>query len=186
VEYADRLIHDLLDVARMQSGKLTLDAQATDPRALVHESVELQKPMANQRRIRLEPVTTEDLPPVEADRHRLQQVLGNLLANAIKFSPEGSTVSVIADLQKDSVRFSVKDEGPGIAPQEMPHLFDPFWQARKGAGGAGLGLAICKGIVKAHGGQIWVDSKPGEGSTFHFTLPLAPESQQSDHSLAAD
>jgi signal transduction histidine kinase len=172
VSYADRLIEDLLDVARMQAGKLVLDKQSLDPRALIEETIELQQPLAAQHHIHLRSTASAQLPRIAADPHRVQQVLANLIGNAVKFSAGGTTILVDAAVHNGAIRFSVKDQGRGIQPSDLPHLFDPFWQARAGVGGAGLGLAVCKGIVKAHGGQIWVDSAPGKGSTFSFTLPI--------------
>jgi PAS domain S-box-containing protein len=186
VTYADRLIEDLLDVARMQVGKLSLEPQPTDARALLSEAIEQQKPMAAQRDIQLRTEVSEPLRAISGDRHRLLQVLSNLISNAIKFSPNGSTVSIHACHEADAFRVSIRDQGRGLTEKELPHLFDPFWQARKGMGGAGLGLAIAKGIVEAHGGQISVKSSPGAGSTFIFTLPLAKESEDSGTSMAAD
>jgi signal transduction histidine kinase len=118
--------------------------------------------------------TAPDLPPVVADRDRLHQVIGNLLGNALKFTPEEGRVEVEARRVEDDVHISVRDSGPGIAADEVPRIFDPYWQARRTDRlGAGLGLTISKGIVEAHGGRIWVESRPGEGSTFTFALPIA-------------
>jgi signal transduction histidine kinase len=117
---------------------------------------------------------------VWADRERVLQVLANLCGNAVKFTPDGGTVTVRAALDGDdgadggAIRIACIDTGPGIAAADLPHVFDRFWQARSTRrAGAGLGLAIAKGIVEAHGGTISAASKPGEGSTFAFTLPVA-------------
>ena len=109
-----------------------------------------------------------------ADEPRLLQVMDNLLTNALKFTPEGGSVRVTAALDAGGVRFSVCDSGPGIPPESLPHLFDRFWTTRKdNPTGAGLGLAIARGIVEAHGGGLEVESTPGEGASFHVVLPVA-------------
>jgi signal transduction histidine kinase len=186
VQYADRLIEDLLDVARLEVGKLSLDARKTDSHALLIEAIELHKPMAVQRDVRLRTEITESLPAISGDHHRLLQVLSNLISNAIKFSPSGSTVTIHARREEDALHVSIQDQGRGLTESEIPHLFDPFWQARKGTGGVGLGLAIAKGIVEAHGGRISVKSQHGVGSTFHFTLPLADDVRDEGNAMAAD
>jgi signal transduction histidine kinase len=116
----------------------------------------------------------EELPDVLGDHDRLLQIFENLLGNAFKFGAPGETVTVGARASADEVRFWVADDGPGIRAEDLPHVFDRFWQARKGATtGAGLGLPIVKGLVEAHGGQIAVDSVLGSGTTFTFTIPRA-------------
>ena len=112
------------------------------------------------------------LPAVQADRGRIAQVLGNLLGNALKFTPSGGHVELRGKQAGSDVLFEVSDSGPGIPHDQQPHLFDRFWQARRGDGrGVGLGLAISKGIVEAHKGHIWVESEPGRGSRFYFVIP---------------
>ena len=116
----------------------------------------------------------ENVPAVAADRDRVLQVFGNLLGNAIKFTPAGGTVTIGAVNDGVEVRFSVCDTGPGIPPEHVPHVFDRYWQAKSTAKlGTGLGLSIAKGIVEAHAGRIWVESEPGRGASFIFTLPCA-------------
>jgi signal transduction histidine kinase len=118
--------------------------------------------------------TPRELPPLWADRDRLSQVFENLIGNALKFSVGGGRITVGAAVREDEVLFSVRDTGAGIQPEHLPHLFDRFWQARRAEReGAGLGLPIVKGVVEAHGGRIWVESTPGEGSCFFFTIPRA-------------
>jgi signal transduction histidine kinase len=135
--------------------------------------VELHRPLAQQKMLRLEGQVIGQDPGTRCDRPRILQVLSNLIGNAIKFTPAGGAITVRADLGGREARFSVTDSGSGIAADELPHIFERFWQARKAARtGAGLGLAIAKGIVEAHRGRIWVESVPGKGSTFFFTLPL--------------
>jgi signal transduction histidine kinase len=112
---------------------------------------------------------------VNADPARVVQVLGNLLRNAIKFTPDGGSITVSATRQDNMVVLSVRDTGRGIAPEVQEKVFDRYWQARDGARthGSGLGLSIAKGIVEAHGGRIWLESSPGQGSTFSFSLPVS-------------
>jgi signal transduction histidine kinase len=121
--------------------------------------------------LRLAPA--RDLPDVWVDRERLLQVFENLIGNAMKFTQSGGRITVGAEVSQQEVHFWVKDTGAGISPEDLPHVFDRFWQAAAGAGrlGAGLGLSITKGIVEAHGGRIWVERTAGQGSHFYFSIP---------------
>ncbi len=169
-----RLIEDLLDVARIESQRLSVDAAAYEPAEFFRAVVEMMEPVASGKEIALRTAPDDDLPRVRADRDRVIQVLCNLVGNAVKFSPTGSDVTLDVRRAHDAVVFSVMDRGPGILPEDVAHLFDPYWQAKQNKGeGSGLGLAIARGIVEAHGGRIWVESEPGNGSRFSFTLPLA-------------
>lgn len=171
----DRLIQDLLDVARMEGDRLQLRRQSHDPEVLAREAVDLNAARAADKSLHLNVASTGLAPPVWADRDRILRVLSNLIENAVKFTAEGGRIEVRVEEAEQGARFTVADTGLGIASDELPHLFKPFWQARGGSGeGAGLGLAIARGIVEAHGGRIWAESVPGEGSTFHFTIPGAP------------
>ncbi|MCO5165284.1 MAG: PAS domain-containing sensor histidine kinase [Planctomycetes bacterium] len=170
----DRLVSDLLDVSTIEAGGLTVDPAATPPAALARASVEPLLPIAGAREVALDVDVPPDLPPVLADRERALQVLQNLLANAIRFTPARGRVAVRARRAADGVRFSVADAGPGVDPAHRPHLFDRFWQARRGRGaGAGLGLAIARGIVEAHGGRLVLEESSGPGAIFSFTLRAA-------------
>jgi PAS domain S-box-containing protein len=172
---ANRLIRDLLDAARIEDGKLPIEPRRADPASLIRETVELLLPQAADKPLRLEVDAPDDLPAVCADRDRTLQVLTNLVGNAVKFTPAGGRVVARAAADASSeVRFTITDTGPGLSADELSHLFDRYWQAKKTAKlGTGLGLVIAKGIVEAHGGRIWAESEPGRGSTFHFTLPAA-------------
>lgn len=173
-----RLIADLLDVARIESRRLSVSLEPQEAPRLVQSAVEMLEPVAAGKGIHLVP-DSRDVPRVMADRDRVVQVLANLVGNAIKFAPPGSEVEIRAEAAGDTVRFAVADHGPGIPPEDVVHLFDPYWQARQNRGhGSGLGLAIAKGIVEAHGGSLWVESEHGAGSTFYFTLPPAPRPRQ--------
>jgi signal transduction histidine kinase/DNA-binding NarL/FixJ family response regulator len=177
-ERMDRLIQDLLDVARIESGRLVLETAHLDPAGIVREAVELNAAIAAAQSLELHCETVGVPGPVRADRERVHRVLANLVANAIRFTPAGGTVVVRAEPTEDepTVRFSVIDSGTGVAAEDLPNLFVPFWQSQRGqGGGAGLGLAIAQGIVEAHGGRIWAESPAGKGATLSFTLPLAPE-----------
>jgi PAS domain S-box-containing protein len=167
-----RLIQDLLDVTRLEAGQLPLNTSPQTPTSLVREAVESARAQAQAARLQVHLELPESLPPVLADRDRLLQVFSNLLGNALKFTPPGGEVWVGARLEGEQIRFHVRDTGPGIPPESLAHLFNRFWQgSQKDSRGVGLGLSIVKGIIEAHGGQLRVESEPGRGSTFSFTVP---------------
>ena len=171
----NRLIQDLLDVALMESGQLTLERAPLSARELIAGAIEMQRPLASSSSLELRLDMDRDPPDVWGDRHRLSQVFENLIGNAIKFTKPGGRVTVSAAPKEHEVVFRVADTGSGIASEHLPHVFDRFWQATMaGRFGAGLGLAIAKGIVEAHGGRIWVESSEGRGTTLFFTVPTAP------------
>lgn len=174
VAQADDLIEDLLDVARMEAGKLTMDMRKVEINGLIHEVIRMHQPLADEKGVRLRSIIPGYLGSVQADFSRLVQVFSNLIGNAIKFSPVGSNIVLDAHRHDGSIRFCVRDQGTGISEEDQQSLFNPFWQARRTRAGAGLGLAIAKAIVQAHGGRIWVESRPGTGSTFYFTIPGVP------------
>ncbi|MCL5961128.1 MAG: PAS domain S-box protein [Chloroflexi bacterium] len=168
------MIQDLVDSARFASGQLRLDIRPLDLKSFVSDLLERARPLLDVGRIKLE--IPADLPPVLADPDRLERILINLFSNALKYSPPEIQVTVSAESTEGVVVTSVADRGVGIAPEDMPHIFERFYRAKGGrvAGGLGLGLYITKMLVEAHGGRIWVDSEVGKGSTFYFTLPVAP------------
>ncbi|CAN5808202.1 hypothetical protein BH23GEM8_BH23GEM8_03960 [soil metagenome] len=175
-ERMNRLIGDLLDVSRIEAGQLSLDASYHAPERLVGEAIDLHQAQATAKVLSISGQVEDGLPPVLADRDRILQVLANLIGNAIKFTPEGGTISVTAENAGDEVRFAVRDTGPGIPPEQLSNLFRPFWQGRRGGrDGAGLGLAVSKGIVEAHGGTISAESEVGTGTKVSFTLKPASE-----------
>jgi PAS domain S-box-containing protein len=176
VEWCQRLIADLLDIASIEADKLSIERTPTDPVVAMGRALSLFELSATDRSISLVPAGKEHLPSLNADPERLLQVLANLVGNAIKFTPEGGTVTLSAESSNGAVLFSVADTGIGIPPDQVPHVFERRWRGTaKGTDpGTGLGLAIARGIVEAHGGRIWVESKPGAGSTFQFTIPLDP------------
>jgi len=168
----NRLIEDLLDTVHLQSGKLSLDLEDVEVCAVLRQADETFRPMAEKRRIELTSMSPATQVWVRADPLRVSQVLGNLLGNALKFTPDHGSVSYGATIVDGEIAFHVSDTGPGIPADQRAHLFEQFWQARKNdKRGVGLGLTIAKGIVDAHGGRIWCESVPGAGSTFSFTLP---------------
>ena len=173
-EQMDALIRDLLDVTRVEAGRLKVDARVEDTEELLSDALRTLAPVAGQKAMKLRLISPDDLPPVLADRERIAQALSNLVGNAIKFSPAGSEVVVRVEVLEREVHFSVTDRGMGMNAEQLLHAFDRFWQSsRTDRQGAGLGLAITKGIVEAHNGRIWAESQPGSGSTFHFTLPIS-------------
>ena len=167
----DRLVGDLLDVSSMESGSFAVRRTPVDLRALLEEASERFELVARQQNVRLDCEIDPAIASVHADRDRLFQVIGNLLGNALKFTPPGGRVSLRAHLRADDAEISVQDSGPGIPPQNLPHVFDRFWRGdRASRTGAGLGLAICKGIIEAHNGSIRVESTLGAGTTFYVTI----------------
>ena len=173
-DWMNRLIQDLLDVASIEAGRLSLERARQSAPALVSQTVRMFEVEASQRRVQLEASAPPELPPILVDASRVLQVLGNLLNNALKFTPDGGRVVVGAEGKGSSVVFFVSDSGPGIPLADQPRVFDRYWHSRRTANkrGTGLGLSIAKGIVEAHGGRIWIDSTPGEGATFRFSVPV--------------
>ena len=175
VKQMNRLISDLLDTVRLEAGRLSLDMEDLSVEEIVYQAEETFRPVAYQRGIHLEVVPPNTYTALRADPLRVSQIMGNLIANALKFTPEQGHVTLRAAPNGALVIFEVVDDGPGISPAHLEHLFDRFWQARQNDHrGVGLGLAIAKGLVEAHGGTMSVHSTVGTGSTFSFTLPAAP------------
>ena len=172
----NRLIGDLLDTVRLQAGKFSLDLEDVPVATIFRQTVETLRPAAEKRGVRFDTIPPDDGVVVRADPLRVSQLVGNVVGNAIKFTPPNGSVTLKAEPNGKQVVIEVTDTGPGIRADEIPHLFDNFWQARRNDHrGVGLGLAIAKGVVEAHGGSIWVKSAVGAGSTFFFTLPKAQE-----------
>jgi signal transduction histidine kinase len=142
------------------------------------EAVDMQRSLASSSSLELRIEADSNVPDIWGDRDRLLQVFENLIGNAIKFTPAGGCITVGAASHDHEVIFRVADTGSGIAPEDLPRVFDRFWQAtRANRQGAGLGLPITKGIVEAHGGRIWVESTPNRGTTFSFTIPETTSEQ---------
>jgi signal transduction histidine kinase len=167
----NRLIGDLLDSVRMQSGKFRLDLEDVPVSAIFRQTDETFRPIASKQGIQLDLTLPGDEVMVRADPLRVSQVVGNIVGNAIKFTPQQGTVTIRSAAEDHHVTIQVSDTGPGIRREDTSHLFENFWQARSDNRGVGLGLAIAKGVVEAHGGRIWCESAQGHGTTFFFTLP---------------
>jgi signal transduction histidine kinase/DNA-binding response OmpR family regulator len=181
----NRLIQDLLEVSRFVGGKQALAPQMEETRLLMTEASAMLRPLAQARGIAFHVNAPADLPRLRMDAPRIMQVIGNLVGNAVKFTPEGGSVTLGAAWDGRELHVSVADTGAGITPEQLPHVFGRFWQADDAdRRGLGLGLAIARGIVEAHGGRIWVQSEPGEGSTFHFTLPAAAPAEPAKDAAA--
>ncbi len=172
-----RLINNLLEASRIQAGMLKLELSDVMIPRLVAKTVERFRVQATKHEIQLD--FPEDFPPVLADEERLQEVFSNLISNAIKYSPEGSIIRVGGWIYPKYVELYVSDTGPGIPLEKQAKLFQPFYRVDSSLGrrtqGVGLGLFLCKAIVEGHGGRIWVESVPGHGATFRFTLPLSQQ-----------
>jgi PAS domain S-box-containing protein len=166
-----RLVQDLLDVSMIEAGRLPTNREQVELPELIRELQTLVLPQMKARSARIETKLAPNLPPVSIDRHRILEVLLNLVGNALKFGGAGGVVTLGAEQTEDTIRIWVQDTGSGISPEQLTRVFDRFWRADHRAG-AGLGLAVAKGIVEAHGGRIGVTSQVGIGSTFFFTLPL--------------
>jgi signal transduction histidine kinase len=174
------LINDILDFSRLESSSLPMSLEPQRIEPILLQVAQNLRTQLEERRIELDTRIAAGLPDVMVDGHRIAQVLTNLMSNAIKFSPAAGRIEISAEPWAGCVRVGVRDQGEGIAAQDLPKLFRKFSQidssATRKAGGTGLGLVICKGIVEQHGGQMSVESTPGEGSTFYFTLPPAATS----------
>ncbi|MBW3552551.1 MAG: GAF domain-containing sensor histidine kinase [Gemmatimonadetes bacterium] len=169
-----RLIEDLLDVARIEEGRLSLEPASVRMETLLEHLEQAHAGMARERGLewRVEPPSPSGL-EIDLDEGRVLQALGNLIGNAMKFTPRGGTVRVETRVGEDSVRIGVVDSGPGMSAEQLAHVFDRFWQARAGdRRGAGLGLAIARGIAQAHGGRLWLESEEGEGTSGWLELPV--------------
>ncbi|MBW3628021.1 MAG: GAF domain-containing sensor histidine kinase [Gemmatimonadetes bacterium] len=170
----DHLLGDLLDVATIGSGRLSVELIHHDSGLLLQSACEGLRPLAEAAGLEFHCRAAPGSPTVRADYDRIVQLLSNLVGNAAKFTPSGGRIEVGFDVAEGEACFRVADTGAGIAAEDLPHIFEQFWQASPaGRHGAGLGLTICQGIVEAHGGRIWAESQVGEGTTFYFTLPLA-------------
>ena len=174
-EQMDALIQDLLDMTRLEAGRLVVAPRDVDVTSLVEQSVESLRPLADAGAVALTVELPPELPSIQADPDRVNQLLSNIVGNAIKFTPAGGSVSLRARVFHGELEFSVSDTGEGISIDQLPHVFDRFYQASHGGRmarhGAGLGLPIARGIVEAHGGRIWIESTPGQGTVVRFTLP---------------
>jgi signal transduction histidine kinase len=174
------LINDVLDLSKIEAGQLTLALADYSLKDVVHSVFGAVEPLASEKRLAFKVEVAPDLPAGRGDERRLTQVLLNLVGNAIKFTDQGE-VSIKASSANGSFTVAVRDTGPGIGADDQGRIFEEFRQAdssiTRKKGGTGLGLSISKRIVEMHGGRIWVDSMPGQGSTFSFTVPVTVERQ---------
>jgi two-component system phosphate regulon sensor histidine kinase PhoR len=175
-----QLVRELLELARIESGLVALQFAAVPVEPLLAGAADRLRPLAERKQITVQ-VDTPDaaVPPVRADAGRIEQVLLNLIHNAIKFTPPGGRITLRARPHPEGVVLCVEDTGQGIEPEDLPRVFERFYKGDKaraagGESGTGLGLAIAKHLVQTHGGRIWATSTPGQGATFCFTLPPAP------------
>ena len=176
-----RLIGDLTDVTSLGAGELSVAEHADDPGVLIAEAIETFQLLAAEKRIELGVEGANTPLGVLCDHERIVQVLVNLVGNAVKFTPDGGKVSASATGLGENVLFSVTDNGPGIDADLLEAVFERFWQVSENdRRGLGLGLYIARGIVEAHGGRIWAESRIGKGSSFHFTLPVDSLSSRAD------
>jgi signal transduction histidine kinase len=167
------LVGQILELGRLRAGRLQLDLRPTDLRRAIGRALDEVRPLAEHGQLRLDAAMPVDLPPVSADAERVQQIVVNLLANAVRFTPPGGHVSVSAVRETTEVAVQVADTGVGIPADLVSKIFDPYEQAHRGRGGSGVGLTVVRGLVEAHGGRVWAESEEGRGSRFTFTLPIA-------------
>jgi two-component system phosphate regulon sensor histidine kinase PhoR len=175
IDTLTQMVQELLELSRIESGKVPLQLMPIAPREMVTLAVERMSLQAERAGLALHADCPADLPLVLADANRMEQVLINLLHNAIKFTPPGGTITVNGWEDKNTVVFSVKDTGIGIAPADLERIFERFYKTdrARSSGGTGLGLSISRHLVEAHNGRIWAESEPGKGSVFYFALPIA-------------
>jgi two-component system phosphate regulon sensor histidine kinase PhoR len=175
VDSLSLMVNELLELSRIESGRVPLNLEPTRPIDIIQPAEERLCLQAERAGLSLEVDCSETLPAVLADAARVQQVIVNLLHNAIKFTPSGGQVSVRAERQDNAIRFAIVDTGIGINPEDLPRIFERFYKVdrSRASSGTGLGLAIARHLVEAHNGRIWAESEPGMGSTFYFTIPFA-------------
>ena len=175
VDALTQMAQELLDLSRIESGQVDLNRKPTAPKKLLVSAAERMRLQAERAGLSLQVDCPPNLPKVNADEPRIEQVLVNLIHNAVKFTRPGGDVVLLAEVGEGLVRFAVKDSGVGIPVDDVPRIFERFYRVDKSrsGGGTGLGLSISRHLVESHGGQIWAESREGEGSTFYFTLQIA-------------
>ena len=175
VDALTQMAQELLDLSKIESGQVALNLAPVSPKKILMSAADRMKMQAERAGLSLQMVCDDDLPDVRADQARLEQVLVNLIHNAVKFTRSGGEVSLLAESVTGAARFAVKDSGIGIPLDDVPRVFERFYRVDKSrtGSGTGLGLSIARHIVEAHNGRIWVESEEGRGSTFYFSIPLA-------------
>jgi two-component system phosphate regulon sensor histidine kinase PhoR len=179
IDNLTQMVQELLELSRIESGKVPLQKKLVDPLEVIEPAVQRMALQAQRSNLSLKIDCPEKLPQIDADSSRLQQVVVNLIHNAIKFTLPGGSIFVSALKGDKKIIFSIKDTGIGILPDDLNRIFERFYKAdrARSGGGTGLGLSICRHLVEAHGGKIWAESRPGEGSTFSFSIPLADQQE---------
>jgi signal transduction histidine kinase len=171
-----QLINDMAEAANLSAGGVVLDRTETPPAAIVYPVIETTSPLSRLKNQILEVDIRPGLPNLMADARRLEQVLTNMVSNAIKYTPPGGTIRTVVSQEEGLIKFAVSDSGRGIPREDLDRVFDPFFrvpqQSNDRTPGTGLGLALAKSLVELHGGNIWAESEPKKGSTFFFTIPL--------------
>lgn len=174
-ENLSTLINDLFELSQLEAEQLELKLEPVNLNDLLSDVLESMQPQARAKGISLQGIFSEDLPIIKAELVKIQRVLYNLVQNAIRHTPASGSISLVTKAVPQGVQIDVTDTGEGIAPEDLPHIFDQFFRSEKSrsreTGGSGLGLSIAKRIVEAHNGQIWVNSRPGQGTQFSFILP---------------
>ncbi len=175
IDTLNQTVRELLELSQIESGEVPLIFKPADPASLWGSAVQRLRMLAERSGLTLANTTKENLPPVSADSGRIEQVMMNLIHNAVKFTPAGGTITVSARIKDREVEFSIRDTGVGISAEDLPRIFERFYKADKSrsGGGTGLGLSIARHIIETHGGRIWAESAEGKGSTFFFTLRMA-------------
>jgi two-component system phosphate regulon sensor histidine kinase PhoR len=175
IDNITQLVHELLELSRIESGRVPLERRSINPCEFLKRGIERMQMQAERAGLSLRLECTEQLPEVNADPERIQQVLVNLIHNAVKFTRPGGEIVVTATPRDHDVIVAVRDTGVGIAPEELTRIFERFYKAdrSRSGGGTGLGLSIARHLVEAHGGRIWAESELDKGSVFYFTLPAA-------------
>ncbi|NPV84412.1 MAG: PAS domain-containing protein [Anaerolineae bacterium] len=173
IDNLTQMVQELLELSRIESGRVPLERTLTFPSQLIHSAIERMQLQAERAAIKLHTDCDTELPAIYVDPQRLEQVMINLLHNAIKFTPPGGEIKLSAYQEANNIVFYVKDSGVGIAPEALERIFERFYKAdrSRSGGGTGLGLSIARHLVEAHGGKIWAQSQPGKGSTFYFSIP---------------